>query len=123
MHPKYADEPMQSHPDFIVEEEEEQADVAVPKPSSTSSKAAFPTALVPVRVHPRRVVTVVDRTFRVQETVLVRVVQSLIRAEAAARSSSRVAVVASRNFSDEANVLADSRGEVECLLVSLGTAE
>ena len=57
-----------------------------------------------------------DRAFRIQETVLVKIVQSLTRAEKAARS-------AASSASREADALNDSRRQVEDILANIGTAE
>jgi hypothetical protein len=149
MNPKDADELMQSHPDFIVEEdeasEEEDASacnrggaatgsacnrggaagacnrggVAVPKPSSTRSPSPGdgprPRGSVRDWEQSQSESKATDRAFRVQETVLVKIVQSLTRAEKAARS-------AASSASREADALNDSRRQVEDIWRDLAAA-
>ena len=152
---KDADELMQSHPDFIVEEEEASEDeacnrggrgagtvlairgvaagdacnrggVAVPKPSAPRLGAVARSPSPGGGPSPRGSVLrdweqsqseskATDRAFRVQETVLVKIAQSLTRAEKTARS---VASSASR----EADALNDSRRQVEDIWRGLAAA-
>ena len=127
MDEKDAEDLMAKHPDYIVEESDEETR---PKPSINSSLAASASQTGVTQQHvvpqtPRqlgpRAPPVVSRTFQIPEAGLVKLVQTLIRAETAARSASRVAAGASRNFSDEAEVLVDARRQVEGLMISLGS--
>ena len=93
--------------------------VAVPKPSSTRSPSPGdgprPRGSVRDWVQSQSESKATDRAFRVQETVLVKIVQSLTRAEKAARS-------AASSASREADALNDSRRQVEDIWRDLAAA-
>ena len=127
MHDGDAEDLMAKHPDYIVEESDEETR---PKPSINSSLAASQTGVTQQHVVPQtprqlgpRAPPVVSRTFQIPEAGLLKLVQTLIRAETAARSASRVAAGASRNFSDETEILMDARRQVEGLMASIGNVD